>query len=198
MVEDAERWHIVGRDPYMVLTTHEVYYLVDSVLAYLSDDGFSNITVASILSNQTGIIPTKYLTQDMIEFALKVICVDGKISQKKVAKVIALGLLSLDDRPELQSFLKDVEARLEMLLPADVFMQDMTSQKELFEGINSIVIKPKHKAILDNLHGHAVIIPDQQVCIKLVDPYFSPNLNACDSIDICFAILFMVKDKWTL
>ena len=79
----------------------------------------------SILSNQTEIIPTKYLTQDMIEFALKVTCVDGRISQNKVSKVVALGLLSLDDSYELQSFLKDVETRLEMLLPADVFMQDM-------------------------------------------------------------------------
>ena len=79
----------------------------------------------SILSNQTGIIPTKYLTQDMIEFALKATCVDGRISQNKVSKVLALGLLSLDDRYELQSFLRDVETRLEMLLPADVFMQDM-------------------------------------------------------------------------
>jgi hypothetical protein len=68
----------------------------------------------------------------MFEFALKVICFDGKISHKKVAKVIALGLLSLDDRPELQSFLKDVDARLEIMLPAAVHMQDMTSQKELF------------------------------------------------------------------
>ena len=107
MVDDKEKWHIVGGDPYIVLQTQEMYSLVCSVLAYLSDDEsrFSNITVDSILLNQTGIIPTKYLTQYMIDFALRLICVDGNISLKKVAKVVALGLLSLDDRPELQSFL---------------------------------------------------------------------------------------------
>lgn len=124
MVDDKEKWHIVGGDPYIVLQTQEMYSLVCSVLAYLSDDEsrFSNITVDSILLNQTGIIPTKYLTQYMIDFALKVICVDGKISQKKVAKVVALGLLSLDDMPELQSFLKNVDDKLEILLPASVYM----------------------------------------------------------------------------
>ena len=58
----------------------------------------------------------------MIDFALKVICVDGKISQKKVAKVVALGLLSLDNMPELQSFLKNVDDKLEILLPASLYM----------------------------------------------------------------------------
>lgn len=124
MVFDKERWHIVGNDPYTVLSTEEVYSLVCSVLAYLSDDEsrYSNISVDLVLSNQTGIIPSKYLNLDMIEFALDVICVDGKISQRRVTKVVALGLLSQDSRLELHSFLKNVDCKLEILLPASVYV----------------------------------------------------------------------------
>ena len=51
---------------------------------------------------------------------------------------------------------------------------------------------------MNDLQGHAVIMFDQEVCVKLVDPYFSTNFNVCDSIDACLEILFTVKDKWTL
>jgi len=71
--------------------------LVDSVLVFINQDearACGYLTPKSIISDHDGSIADKYMTEELLEFALSNICdSEGKLNASKVAKCVAIMIL---------------------------------------------------------------------------------------------------------
>jgi len=190
--------------------------LIDSVLIFINADearAAAPVMTRQILMENDGTIQKKFLTEQLIEFALNTICEDdGRLSANKVSRFLALSLLIEKHFAVTKSYpgLKLGDEHGLSLGELSILHKNLMEEKVPFELLKDV--KPSTQTLFEGLGddfgylvSYAVIIPtttkpekwDQNVVVYLHKHYNAALAAASTSFESRLAALFEIKPRWT-